>query len=348
VPFEPPVDPRQARRTTIWRWVSFAMAFALVLLVGYLAWIGYDGSAQLVDPRSPSADCHTPESAFSWSYQAINYSIASDRELDDSPDRMNCLRQGTEAGTQLTTSDGIQIAGWYVPAAAGVGPTGPTVVLAHGYGSNKSEMLAWAEPLHRRYNLVLFDFRNHGQSSGDLTTAGVREQLDLEAVIDWLEASKEPSSIAVLGVSLGGATAIGQAALDDRISAVILDSTHATLANALQARIDRAGFPLSLPAAWSILMAGLLRTGEDMSSADPVQAIERYGERPVLIVASAGDDAIGRNDAQDLLAAALAGGSRGELQVCEGAGHAGAIQACSTEYGEWLLDFLQRSLATGP
>jgi len=348
VPFEPPVDPRQARRTTIWRWVSFAMAFALILLVAYLAWVGYDGSAQIVDPRSPSADCRTPASAFSWSYQAINYNIASDGELDDFPDRLDCPRQGADAGTQLTASDGVRIAGWYVPATTGVGPTGRTVVLAHGYGSNKSGMLAWAEPLHPRYNLVLFDFRNHGQSSGNQTTVGVREALDLEAVLDWLAASKRPTSIAVLGVSMGGATAIDEAAFDDRISAVILDSTHATLANALQARLDRAGYPLSLPGAWSILLAGLLRTGEDMSSADPVQAIERYGERPVLIVASANDDAIGRKDAQDLLAAALSGGSQAELQICEGAGHAEAIQTCSTEYGAWLLDFLERSLPTAP
>jgi pimeloyl-ACP methyl ester carboxylesterase len=320
------------------------MALALVLLVVYLAWVGYDGSAQMVEPRSPSADCRTPASAFSWPYQAINYGIASDAELGDFPDRMDCPRQGSGAGTQLTTSDGARIAGWYVPAADGGGPTGPTVVLAHGYGSNKSDMLAWAEPLHRSYNLVLFDFRNHGQSSAATTTVGVREELDLEAIVDWLESAKQPASIIVLGVSMGGGTAVNEAALDDRISALILDSTHATLANALQARLERSGYPLSLPAAWSILMAGLLRTGEDMSSADPVQAIERFGERPVLIVAGSDDDAIGSSDAQDLLAAALAGGSQAELKVCEGAGHAEAIQTCSTEYGSWVLDFLQRSL----
>ena len=347
MPFEPPVDPRQARRTTISRWVSLAITLVLVLLVAYLAWVGYDGSAQVVDPRSPSADCRTPASAFAWSYEAINYSMVSDRELDDFPDRMDCPHQGSEAGTQLTTIDGIQIAGWYVPAASGVGPTGPTVVLAHGYGGNKSDMLAWAEPLHPRYNLVLFDFRNHGQSSGDLTTAGVREDLDLEAVVDWVTSAKHPTSIAVLGVSMGGGAAIDEAASDDRISAVILDATHATLANALQARLDRAGYPLSLPGAWSILLAGLLRTGEDLSSADPVQAIERYGERPVLIVTSADDDAIGSHDAQDLLAAAMAGGSSAELHICEGAGHAEAIQTCATEYDGWILDFLERSMSTG-
>jgi len=344
VPFEPPVDPRQARPTAIWRWVTSIMALTLVLLVGYLAWVGFDGSAQIIEPRSPSTDCRTPASAFGWSYEAINYQIGSDRELDEFADRQSCPRQGVAAGAELTASDGTRIAGWYVPAGSGIGPIGQTLVLAHGYGSNKSDMLAWAEPFHDRYNLVLFDFRNHGQSSGDLTTVGVRESADLRAVIDWLEATKEPTSIAVLGVSMGGATAIDEAARDDRIAAVILDSTHATLANALQARLERASYPLSLPGAWSILLGALLRTGEDMSSADPEQAIERYGKGPSLIVSGGRDTAIGPDDAEDLLAAARSRGGDAELQICTEAGHADAIETCPEEYAGWVLDFLERAL----
>lgn len=344
MPFEPPVDPRQARPTAIWRWVTFIMALTLVLLVGYLAWVGFDGSGQIVEPRAPSRDCRTPQSAFGWTYQAINYRIGTDRELDAFADRQNCPRQGAAAGEALTASDGTRIAGWYVPAASDIGPTGQTLVLAHGYGSNKSDMLAWAEPFHDRYNLVLFDFRNHGQSSGDQTTVGVRESTDLRAVIDWLEETMAPTAIAVLGVSMGGATAIDEAAADDRVSAVILDSTHATLANALQARLERSGYPLSLPGAWSILLGGLLRTGEDMSSADPEQAIERYGERPSLIVSAGRDNAIGPDDAEDLLAAARSRGGDVELQVCADAGHAASLTTCSDDYAAWVLDFLERAL----
>ena len=345
MPFEPPVDPRQARRTTVWRGVSFTMALALVLLVVYLGWLGYDGSAQLIDPRSPSSDCRTPASAYSWSYQAINYDVEADRELDAYSDRLACPRQGAAAGTQLTAVDGTRIAGWYVPSATGTGPTGPTVVLAHDSGSNKSAMLAWAEPLHRSYNLVLFDFRNHGQSSGTMTTGGIREADDLRAIVDWVSAAKDPTSIAVLGVSMGGAAAIDEAVSDDRISAIILDSTHATLANALQARLESDGFPLALPGAWSILLGGLLRTGEDMSAVDPVQAIERYGERPALIVAAGDDGLVGPDDSTDLLTAARSGGAQAELQVCEGAGHAMAIETCSADYAAWVLDFLGRTLS---
>lgn len=323
------------------------MALALALLVVYLGWVGYQGS-QLFAAHPRAGDCRTPGSASGWSYEAINYDISSDSDLQSFSDRMNCANQGQAAGQDLTSGDGVRIAGWYIPAANKAGTTGPTVVLAHADGANKSEMLAWASPLHAAYNLVLFDFRNHGQSSGQVTTMGVREVADLRAVLDWVTEKKRPSSIAVLGVSMGGAAAIKEAVGDSRVAAVILDSTHATLANALEARLDRDGYPLSTPGAWSILLGGLLRTGEDMSSADPVQAMARYGQRPVLIIAAGSDRAVGHKDAAELLAAAREGGSRVEMDTCPGAGHAASIGACSAEYAGWLLTFLGHALPHAP
>jgi len=221
-------------------------------------------------------------------------------------------------------------------------------VLAHADDANKSEMLAWAEPLHGSYNLVFFDFRNHGQSTGRTTTLGVQEAGDLKSVVDWLVATKQPTSIALLGVSMGGAAAIDEAVGDDRIGAVVLDSTHATLANALEAKLTHDGYPLALPGAWSILLGGLLRTGEDMTVADPVQAIARYGDRPVLIIAAGNDQLVGADDAADLVAAARKGGSHAELETCAKAGHDQAISACADKYAGWVIGFLQRSFTPAP
>ena len=346
VPFEPPPDPRQARRTAIWRLVSFVMALSLVILVAYLAYVGYDGS-QVFGAHARSGDCRTPASAFGWSYEAINYDLASDEELDAYPDRTDCARPGEAAGGRLTASDGVRIAGWYIPAAS-ASAAAPTVVLAHPNGKTKSEMLSWAEPLHAAYNLVLFDFRNHGQSSGDITTLGVREMRDMQAVIDWLEQAKSPSSIAVLGVSMGGAAAIDAAADDERVSAIILDSTHATLVSALETQLESRGFPLALPGSWSILLGGLLRTGEDLSVADPVQAFARIGDRPVLIVTAGQDEAVGPHDAEELMAAAAEQGARVELKTCPAARHAESVVTCAAEYAGWVLSFLERSLAPAP
>ncbi|MDH4334162.1 MAG: alpha/beta hydrolase [Chloroflexota bacterium] len=344
MPLELPENPRTARRAAISRWVSLALIAIMILLIAYLGYAGYAGSGQVVEPPNPSTDCRTPASAFGWPYEAINYDIATDAALDAFTDRTACPKQGAPAGEELTASDGKRIAGWYIPAVVGAPGTGATIVVAHGYGGNKSEMLEWAEILHRDYNVVLFDFRNHGQSADAPTTLGVRERQDLRAVLDWLEATKGPSGVAVLGVSMGGSVAVNVAAGDLRVDALILDSTHATIANAVQARLEAQGYPLSLPAAWSILMGGLVRTGEDISSVDPVQAIERYRDRPVLLLFGGRDDKIGRGAPADLQAAAEEGGSAPRVQICDDAEHAQLIEACPDEYRDWVLAFLAHAL----
>ena len=343
MPYELPPDPSTARRARVTRWASFAFAALLVALVAYLAYVGYEGSRQLSDAPTASTDCRTP-ATMGWAYEAVNYDIATDAELAAEADPAACARQGAPAGDQVTVGE-VGLAGWYVPAARGVGPTGPTVVVTHGWGSNKSAMLDRAAILHDAYNLLIFDLRNHGQSSRSPTTQGVREASDLRAMIDWLEREKGPDQIVTLGVSMGGATVLAEAGRDDRIDAVIAESTHATLANAAQARLDRSGYPLSLPASWAILLGSLVRTGEDVSAVDPLQTVERLDDRPLLLIHSGRDGSIGPNDAESLLAAAVAAGSPTELVVCADAPHAESNLTCSGDYAVWVLGFLERVLA---
>lgn len=343
--FELPDEPGAARRAAIGRWVTFALVVILIVLLAYLGYVGFSGSARLSDAAAASTDCRTPAVANGWTYEAINYDASTDAALADVPNPLDCPRQGEDAGTALVSSDGIRLAGWYIPAGNGMGPEGPTVILAHGYEGNKSTMLAHAALLHEDYNLVLFDFRNHGQSAGDQTTQGALEQNDVRAVVDWLNRRKGPEAIALLGVSMGGASALAESIADDRIDAVILDSTHATAADAVQARLEVDGFPLSLPGSWSILLGSLIRTGQDISAADPVQRLAHYGSRPLLIIEGGQDDLIGSTDPDDLLAAAEDAGADAQLEICLPAGHGQSLEACAGEYRDWVLGFLSRSLA---
>lgn len=344
MPYELPPDPSTERRTRVTRWVSFAFAALLVALVAYLGYVGYEGSRQLSDAPTPAGDCRTP-ATFGWAYEAINYDIATDAALAAEADPESCSGQGAPAGQEIAVGE-VGLAGWYIPAGNGVGPAGPTVVVAHGWGSNKSAMLDRAAALHPVYNLLILDFRNHGQSTRAATTQGVREASDLRAMVDWLGQQKGPARIAVLGVSMGGATALAEADRDDRIDAVIAESTHATLANAAQARLDQSGYPLSLPGSWAILLGTLLRTGEDVSAVDPIRSVERLDGRPLLLIDAGQDGSIGPDDAELLRAAAEEAGSPTELYTCPAAGHAESDEACPEEYPGWVLGFLGRALAT--
>jgi uncharacterized protein len=346
MPHEPPPAARPEPRARLARWTSFALAAVLVSLVAYLGYVGFEGSRQLTEAPAPTTDCRTP-ATLGWAYESLNYDISGDAALADEPDPERCTRTGPRAGDEVRAGDGTRIAGWYIPAGSGAGPEAPTIVLAHGWGSNKSRMLSRADLLQPDYNLVLLDFRNHGQSAQADTTQGVREADDLRAVVDWLVSEKAPERIALFGVSMGGASALRAAAHDDRIDALVVESTHSSLAHAAQARLERAGYPLAVPGSWAILLGSLVRTGEDVTVADPITSIAALDGRPLLLVSAGADDSLGPADAEDLFEAAEQAGSPVTLHVCPGAGHAGSLETCPEEYREWVLGFLERHLGPG-
>ena len=338
-----PVDAREARRARNVGWATTILSGVLVGLLVYLTYGAFVGSDQLVHPEKSRA-CRLP-SALGWPYEAINYDQASDAALAAEPDPDNCASVGQPAGTALTTEDGIRIAGWYVPAASPIGPAGPTVVLVHGHGTNKSSMLPLAEVLHPDYNLVLYDQRNHGQSFGTETTVGVTERLDLEAVVAWLRATHGPTWVAVYGNSMGGITAATAVAQGLPVQALVLDSTPGSVADTTERRIAGDGFSLSLPASWAVMLGTLFRTGVDITVADPMLSIDDMGAVPVLILQGSEDREMQPDTAQQLADKAAAAGVSAEVQICPGAGHSQIDEVCADDYRSWVLGFLARSQA---
>jgi len=324
-------------------WATFVLVAVLIVLLAYLGYAGFVGSDQLVHPDH-SRNCRLP-SALGWEYQAINYNQASDATLAAEVDPFDCASVGQAAGTDLMAADGTRLAGWYIPSAAPIGPEGPTVVLVHGHGTNKSHMLHWAELLHADYNLVLFDQRNSGQSFGTETTVGVWERLDLEAVVEWLRATHGPTQVAVLGNSMGAITATHAVALGLPVQALILDSTPVSVASSAQRRVENANYPLALPASWAIMLGALFRTGVDVTAADPIITIDDVGSVPVLLLQGGADLAIDPTSADQLSAAAADAGVQTEVHICASAGHSQLLEACPDDYRTWVLGFLARTLS---
>ena len=98
--------------------------------------------------------------------------------------------------------DGVSLAGWFVPRR----DTKRAVVLLHGNGATRTQMLARARFFHDHgYSALLYDARGHGESGDALVSFGWYETRDLLGAIDWLRA-RGFSEIGLLGVSQGGAT----------------------------------------------------------------------------------------------------------------------------------------------
>lgn len=317
----------------------------MLVVVGYTAYALVPGSDDLLHPPR-SLDCRTPAVEYGWSYEAINYEARSDSALQPvPPSKANpgwtCEGTLARAGDAVVTNDGIRLAGWYVPAARGPGPTGPTVLLVPGRSSNKSDYLRFGRALHPDYNLVVFDLRGTGQSSDAPVTLGVLEQRDVERAIDWIVATKHSAWIAVVGTSMGAAAALGAAGKDQRIRALVLDSMHAHIAQTIANGIEIDRHLPAFPAQAASFFGAWLRTGVDLSSADPIATIGRVQDRPILLIQ-------GSEDAYDPpaesmlpnLHAALQAGAIVDVRICPGAGHAEVVDKCPVQWAEWLTAFL--------
>jgi pimeloyl-ACP methyl ester carboxylesterase len=325
-------------------WMAIGAAMIGAAGIGYSAYLGWVASGVILHVKR-MARCETPAQR-GWPYEAINYDIADDARLAAAhPGMQDCTGdQGERAGTEVVTSDGIRIAGWYIPSAAGDGPCAPTIVLVHGWGANKSDMLRYADHLHDAFNLVLFDLRSSGRSTGSRATLGVHEQRDLHAILDWLERAKGPTAIGVLGDSGGAATAISQARTDRRIGALVLDSAHARAANPIGEGVRSAGHP-KYPGVWATLLVTWLRAGVNLAGADPIRAIPHLGDRPVLLLHGTADDAdLPRDNPEVLLAAARRAGVHARLEYCPGAAHGQVSVVCADRYAAWVVPFFRDAL----
>jgi len=319
--------------------VRIIVPILLVVPVVYFVAIATEASHRLVNQQYRTSDCRTPAHA-GLRYEPINYDGTSDEALLTEADPWECVGRASAAGDELRAGDGVRLAGWYLPSAdPAVGPSGPTVVLAHGWTGNKSGQLEEAALFRQTMNVVLFDFRNHGQSGAAATTQGIHEQRDLHAVIDWVVEHKGPETIVLWGQSMGGHVAVNVAADDPRVDAVILDATHPRLTIPMANRIEE-DYPFGQIAAIATVAGAWLRTGVNVIGDDPIDAIDDLGDRPVLVIAAGKDETIPVHEIEAMYRHAIAAGVSARIEVCPEAEHHESIDVCPEAYATWTSDFL--------
>ena len=180
---------------------------------------------------------------------------------------------------ELETEDGLKLAAWFIPQATN-STDSPTLVILHGWPEDKGRVLSGAAPLADQFNLLLFDFRALGRSEGRHSTLGARETRDLRAAVDWLD-ERGHQDIGVWGFSMGGGVALMGAALDDRIRAVVADTSFSRLdimaRDVFRIPVLQHGLALGMRA-WSRLFLGI-----DIRQVAPVDSAANL-QTPVLII----------------------------------------------------------------
>ena len=113
-----------------------------------------------------------------------------------------------------------------------------TVVLFHGYASQKSDLLPVAEAFHALgYRTLLVDFPGSGGSEGNSTTIGYREAEDVRAVYAYARRQFPEEKLILYGFSMGAAAIMrAVSTYDITPDALIIGCPFSTLHETVQNR----------------------------------------------------------------------------------------------------------------
>ena len=232
-----------------------------------------------------------------------------------------------------------QRSGWFIP-----GESSSTVLLLHGYGCRRQEMLEYAQVLHRAgYSTLLFDFRNRGESDGDAVTLGFYEKQDAVAAVQYLKSRTDVdiNRLSVLGISMGAAVAISAAAVTPEIKAVIADSPFESASKAVAEGFTRITSLPAFPFSPVSLLIIKLRLGISPGDVVPREHIAAISPRPILLIHGLGDTKVTPGNSRTLFAAA---GEPKELWLLPESQHTDAIKDYREEYSRRMVEFFDRYL----
>lgn len=231
---------------------------------------------------------------------------------------------------QSSFTDGVST--WTIPA--GPEPGIGTVLLFHGYGGTKSDLLDEAAVFHDAgWNTVLVDFPGSGESTGDVTTLGWQEALTVTSL-----ARQQAHPLVLYGKSLGSAAilrAVGD--LGAPADALVLENPYDRLVTTVGHRFEALGIPAS-PAAPLLVFWGGTELGFDGFAMEPVAFATRVAAPTLLLHGT--DDPRVHLDEIAAIGDALAGPH--DVVVFPGVGHVGLHGADPRLWRQAVRDFLGR------
>ncbi len=237
---------------------------------------------------------------------------------------------------RLHTCDGLELGAWYMPGKA----DGPSVLVLHGFRSNREESLPLAEMLSREGCSVLaISLRAHGDSAGDYNDIGYSARHDVVAAVDWLEKRRPGKPVFVQGTSMGAAAAIYAAEeLQTRVRGYILECPYRDIRSAVRTRtVAYLPWPLDYAAYTGLNLVGPIFM-PDIDRMSPLNAVSSIPKTvPVLVMAGGRDNRALPDDVKAIYERIE---SHARLLVFPNAGHGDLIGPGGETYRAAVVELL--------
>jgi dipeptidyl aminopeptidase/acylaminoacyl peptidase len=230
--------------------------------------------------------------------------------------------------------DGLLLKGWWIPAP----DSDQAIIQLHGHGGSMDPDIQYLPAWNAAgFSVLMFDFRGHGRSQGNISTFGYLERYDVQGAIQFLKAEKGIRRIALVGFSLGGMVAILSAPGCPEVAAVVEDGAPARIKSAIAVWGIEHHLPYwaSKSLAWMAVFGASLRVGANLFRYEPVRWIGKIAPRPLMIIHGELDQYC--PDFEDLLSAA----KPTEVWRLPNVGHVQASQVFPEEYRKRVVSFLR-------
>jgi fermentation-respiration switch protein FrsA (DUF1100 family) len=217
----------------------------------------------------------------------------------------------------FTTGDGIELAGWYLPAADEVA----VAIVFNGNAGNRADRAGIADRLAARgISTLVFDYRGYGGNGGHPTESGLlRDALAARSFV----AERSSAPVVYFGESLGSGVAVALA-VEQPPDVLVLRSPFTSLVD-----VGKEHYPF-LPVGW------LLK--------DTYPSIDRIGsiDVPLLVVAGSDDEVVPIDLSERLFDAA---GEPKEIHVVDGARHNDAALTSSDNLADVVAGFVRSAVS---
>ncbi|AZB44501.1 alpha/beta fold hydrolase [Bacillus sp. FJAT-42376] len=236
------------------------------------------------------------------------------------------------------SSDGLSLRGWWMP----VENSSKAVVFSHAYGLNRYNMPFPIFDLvkvfqSQGYSVLMYDFRNAGESDGNETTIALKEQLDLNGAIEFVKHEKSMDHIILIGWSMGASTSLLAGCRHDDVKGIIADSPFASLDSYV---LDSFEYWTKLPrfiGRVSSYVTKLNFLGFKPHLVKPIEVVKKAEGKKIMIVHAKNDPAISCTESERMKRM----NSDIDLWQPEMGGHIEAYRLNKQEYEDRVVAFLK-------